>query len=214
MGIELFRSDPYRSDFSALVTSVEEDWAVLDRTCFCPDLQQLSIQDRGWLGGEPVVAVERRGKEIYHRVQLGNGGHALVIGDQVLGTLNWERRYRNMRLHTAQHLVDLAVRATHGTAGVSMTSGIDGRMGVAVSISGLTLDLAVVAAWVDSVVADDLPILISTDDGSAEALWHLDGLGHGRCAAPHVGSTGEIGPIKLVSESRGRRLGLAIQVLN
>ena len=94
----------YDSEFSATVTGVGEGSAVLDRTLFYPlgggqnwDVGQLESD----LGKIPVTEVRGRG-DINHFV---GDDHGLQIGDEVHGTIDWERRYAHMKMHTAQHLV-------------------------------------------------------------------------------------------------------------
>jgi misacylated tRNA(Ala) deacylase len=48
------------------------------------------------------VEINRETKEITHVLDDAGG---LSLGDTVKGMLNWERRYRLMRLHTAAHLI-------------------------------------------------------------------------------------------------------------
>jgi misacylated tRNA(Ala) deacylase len=94
----------YDSEFSATVTGVGEGSVVLDRTLFYPlgggqnwDVGQLESD----LGKIPVTEVRGRG-DINHFV---GDDHGLQIGDEVHGTIDWERRYAHMKMHTAQHLV-------------------------------------------------------------------------------------------------------------
>ena len=69
MTIELFRSDPYRSEFVAQVTSCEAGWVALDRTCFWPGDDD-SPCDTGWLGNHRVVEVRRGARSVVlHRLK-------------------------------------------------------------------------------------------------------------------------------------------------
>ncbi|HIA39387.1 MAG TPA: alanyl-tRNA editing protein [Candidatus Poseidoniales archaeon] len=105
----------YDSEFSATVTAIAEDNVVLDRTLFYPlgggqnwDVGRLKSD----IGTTTVTEVRGRG-EVNHFV--GND-HGLEIGDEVYGTIDWERRYSHMRMHTAQHLVSGVVYDMfHGT---------------------------------------------------------------------------------------------------
>ena len=77
---------------------------MLDRTLFYP-LGGGQNWDEGTLSGPngPINVIEVRGREdIIHNLGVG---HQLEVGDEVIGEIDWERRYSHMRMHTAQHLV-------------------------------------------------------------------------------------------------------------
>lgn len=94
----------YNTRFNAKVTSVEDNKIILDRTLFYP-LGGGQNWDTGVLEGPngTVNVQEVRGRNsIEHYV---NNDHQLSIGDEIIGTIDWERRYAHMRMHTAQHLI-------------------------------------------------------------------------------------------------------------
>ena len=94
----------YCREFNAVVTAVEEDKVILDRTLFYP-LGGGQHWDTGLLEGPngtlQVSEVRGRG-DVSHTVGLD---HQLCAGDEVRGTIDWDTRYAHMRMHTAQHLV-------------------------------------------------------------------------------------------------------------
>lgn len=94
----------YYTDFHATVTSVDDGKVGLDRTLFYP-LGGGQNWDTGSLvgpnGNLTVNEVRGRGT-ILHSV---GENHQLEIGDEVKGSIDWERRHAHMRMHTAQHLV-------------------------------------------------------------------------------------------------------------
>ena len=94
----------YNINFDAKVVSIEENKIVLDRTLFYPlgggqnwDTGILSTQN-----GE-IEVTEVRGRDVIEHYVSNN--HQLSIGDNVVGTIDWQRRYSHMRMHTAQHLM-------------------------------------------------------------------------------------------------------------
>jgi len=101
----LYMDDSYLKEFEAAVESVKDDkFAVLDRTAFYPQGGGQPF-DTGVLikDGEefPVVSVRKADGQISHEV----GKPGLKEGDKVTGKINWERRYRFMKMHTAAHLL-------------------------------------------------------------------------------------------------------------
>jgi misacylated tRNA(Ala) deacylase len=90
-----------------LVTEITPDeQIILDRTILYPtgggqphDLGTLTSGHRSW----DVTAVSKRGAEVLHTIEHSDTLPA--IGDEILASLDWERRYRLMRTHTAMHVL-------------------------------------------------------------------------------------------------------------
>jgi misacylated tRNA(Ala) deacylase len=104
---QLYLYDSYQKDFAAKIERVAGNDLVLDQSIFHPLTGGVSF-DTGYIesGGvkRPVLRVEidRETKEITHIVDNAEG---LKIGDAVKGWIEWDRRYRLMRLHTTAHLI-------------------------------------------------------------------------------------------------------------
>ena len=102
----LYMEDSYLKEFEATVKSVKDDkFVVLDQTAFYPksggqpnDTGKLTTED----GTEyNVVFAGKFSGEISHEVDKPG----LKEGDKVKGTIDWDRRYRLMRMHTATHVL-------------------------------------------------------------------------------------------------------------
>lgn len=104
----LYQKDSYLVEFTARVVGVNGDLVVLDRTAFNPRSGGLSC-DTGCLikDGSKHYVVEvyfdRETGDVVHK--LDSKEHNLYPGDQVKGVIDWKRRYRIMRLHTAAHII-------------------------------------------------------------------------------------------------------------
>jgi misacylated tRNA(Ala) deacylase len=122
---DLFRADAYRTECQATVTAVHAQGIALDRTVFYP-LGGGQAGDAGVLvlgdGSELGVADTRKGKDeagqftadIFHVPVLTGDGQSvaefcaqrgLKVGDAVTARIDWTRRHRLMRFHTATHLL-------------------------------------------------------------------------------------------------------------
>jgi Ser-tRNA(Ala) deacylase AlaX len=107
---KLFWEDMYMSEFDAKVISVEGGDVVLDRTAFNPRGGGL-VSDTGVLGGLRVSEAIKNGDEIIHRLAEPA---TFDPGAEVHGRLDWERRYRIMRMHTAAHIISAVVNGETG----------------------------------------------------------------------------------------------------
>ncbi len=109
----------YVRTFRARVTALPPGAVVLDRTYFYPTGGG-QPSDRGTLrleGGRSleVFDVTKSGAAVVHRVRGDPTAlRALSVGTDVEGTIDWERRHRHMRLHTAQHFVSARIFARTG----------------------------------------------------------------------------------------------------
>jgi misacylated tRNA(Ala) deacylase len=98
----LAHTDAYLQEFDGAVVAVnvEENAVALDKTAFYPGGGG-QPHDRGWLDGKPVTKVKRQGELIWHWLE----GDLPTVGAAVYGKIDWERRYKLMRTHTAFHIL-------------------------------------------------------------------------------------------------------------
>jgi Ser-tRNA(Ala) deacylase AlaX len=100
----------YMREFDAKVVSSDGSKLVLDQTAFNPRGGGL-ISDVGTVDGERVVEVVKEGEEIVHVVEAQP---TWTQGRSVHGTIDWEKRYRIMRMHTAAHILSAVVNSETG----------------------------------------------------------------------------------------------------
>ncbi|MEJ2288711.1 MAG: DHHA1 domain-containing protein [Deinococcales bacterium] len=217
--MRLEQRDSYLRRFRSRVTEVEEDdggvvWVALETSAFYPTSGG-QPHDTGSLDGVRVGDVVKRGGRVWHRLE----GAAPEPGREVEGVLDWERRYRHMQRHSAQHLLSQAfVRVSRAfeTRSVSLRS------------ADCTVDLAGDPADDDLVSAEtlantfafaNLPITafeVSEDDVGDYPLRRppkvrgrirLVAMGDvevAACGGTHLASTAETLPIKLLGSERVR----------
>jgi misacylated tRNA(Ala) deacylase len=103
---QLFHTDSYVKEFEATVLAVNSDESsvALDRTAFFPGGGG-QPNDVGWLlvGGRTmtVTRVKRHGEHVWHWLD----GELPEVSASVTGRIDWGRRYRLMRTHTALHVL-------------------------------------------------------------------------------------------------------------
>ncbi|MEM1873257.1 MAG: alanyl-tRNA editing protein, partial [Acidilobaceae archaeon] len=103
----LFQEDSYLREFTARVERVESDAVILDQTAFHPAPYGGLDTDTGVLmtGSGALARVSRaevRGESVAHIV---DNPSVFSVGEVVRGVIDWERRYRMMKLHTAAHVL-------------------------------------------------------------------------------------------------------------
>jgi misacylated tRNA(Ala) deacylase len=103
----LFQTDSYLKEFEATVLAVnpDEGAVALDRTAFYPggggqpnDIGLLLVVEDHSL---TVTRVKRQGQHVWHWLD----GELPEVGAMVTGRIDWDRRYRLMRTHTALHVL-------------------------------------------------------------------------------------------------------------
>ena len=100
----LYMNDCYLKEFDAKVVSVEGNKVELDRTAFYPlgggvmnDVGKIIVNAKEF----SVVSVSKSSGKVLHELDK----EGIVIGDSVHGILDWNRRHKLMRMHTAAHLL-------------------------------------------------------------------------------------------------------------
>lgn len=98
----IFLRDAYLRECEATVVEVRENAVVLDRTVFYYTGGG-QPHDTGTIGGMRVVDVRKDGVDVVHF--LGEGSQVPAVGATVHCEIDWERRHRLMRTHTAMHVL-------------------------------------------------------------------------------------------------------------
>jgi len=101
---KLYLTDSYLREFKAKIVKIDGNKVFLDKTAFYPGGGGLE-EDKGYLifNGQKieVKSVKEENGDIAHEVD----SLPFKVGDEVIGVIDWERRYRMMRLHTASHII-------------------------------------------------------------------------------------------------------------
>ena len=223
---EVFRQDAYAKSCEARITAVDDSGVRLDRTVFYP-LGGGQPGDRGELVLDDGTAIRivdtRKGEaagEIVHVPETpADPG---LAGSGVTARIDWERRYRLMRMHTCLHLLCSLVPAP--VTGGSIRDG-SGRLDFDLPES--TLDKADLTMRLNRLVAEGHPVTprwISEDELDANpslvrTMSVAPPRGQGRvrvldiagvdlqpCGGTHVASSAEIGRVRVTKiEKKGRQ---------
>ena len=221
---EIFRSDSYLKSTEAKVLTILEDGLILDKTVFYPegggqpgDIGKISTNNYE----VDVINTIKSEHDIIHLIDHKNG--AISEGDSVNITIDWERRYSLMRMHTALHvlcsIVDGAV--TGGSVGV-LKSRLDFDIpGERPEKENLTIqlmeivdgDYPVTYSFISDQELEQKPDLIRTmsvkppkGTGQVRMIRIGDDIDFQPCGGTHVKTTGEIGRVKISKiENKGKQ---------
>jgi alanyl-tRNA synthetase len=200
MTVKLFNEDHYLMEFDAKVVSVRVEGVELDRTAFFAETGG-QAGDTGSLNGFRVVDTRLDGDIILHAMEQPT---SLKPGDTVHGVVDWERRYRIMKLHTASHMMEYYLWKHLGYA-ERTGSFVDDKKDRADYRYEERLDpvkLKIVEDDTNSFLADGHPVVITVDEDGIRN-W-VCGPVEMHCAGTHVRNTSEIGAIRLKRKNPGR----------
>ena len=211
MTATLFRDDAYLKSCDAVVADTDDGAVLLDRTVFYPmgggqpgDTGRLT-----WDGGSATVVDTRYGDAGAIRHVLADGDAEPPPGTAVRADLDWDRRYRHMRMHTALHLLGAVLKygVTGGNIG-SEKSRLDFDMQDTVDKDAVTdavrelvaADHAVGCRWITDAELEAQPDLVRTMSvkpprGAGKVrLLEIEGVDLQPCGGTHLQSTADVGP--------------------
>jgi Ser-tRNA(Ala) deacylase AlaX len=234
----VYRTDAYIRELPAKVVShTDEGGIVLDRSVFYPTGGG-QPGDSGWVDWDGQTLA------IATAVKGPNGESVLVpsepvqlppVGAHVVQRLDWERRHKHMRVHTALHLLSVVIPlpVTGGSIGAGrgrldfmMPEPPEDRDALEDELNRLIdRDLVVSESWITDAELEANPSLVKTMSvqpprGSGQV--RLVRIGEGRdqvdlqpCGGTHVARTGEIGRVVFGKiENKGkqnRRVNIALE---
>lgn len=225
MSTLLFREDAYARATSAVVTVVDARGIQLDQTVFYPTGGG-QPGDAGVLrsaNGDIIVVNTLKGDgpdEIIH--VPAPGSRDAVSGEAVSAEIDWARRHRLMRFHTALHLLCAIV-----PGGVTGGSIGEDKARLDFDVATDSLDKAAIESRLNALITAAHPVVprwIADEDlaGRPELVRTMSvkpPVGHGRvrlldiegvdlqpCGGTHVRNTAEIGPVTITKiENKGRQ---------
>ncbi len=210
MTLRLYYSDSYLRSFSARVIAREGAGrrVYLDQTAFYPTSGG-QPNDRGTLGEVVVLDVIDEGERIAHLLDRP------LEGSEVIGNLDWNRRFDHMQQHTGQHLLSAIFHDTFGWSTLSVHFG-DESSTIDLDTGSATMEQLIdIERRANAVITDNRPVLVTSELASEvkglrkaserEGMLRvvtIEGLDRSACGGTHVRSTGEIGALLLGRSER------------
>ena len=199
---KLYDDDPYLPEFEATVIEIDGNNVILDQTAFHPEGGGQDA-DTGLIGGAEVIDTRFSDGKIVH---VFASPPSFKVEDNVTGCLDWNRRNRIMKLHSAAHIMEFFLFRRFGEL-KRQGSFVDDRKDRAdYEYEGrLPADLLkLVEDDANRFLAEGRPITINRDPNKPEIrIWRCDWM-EMPCAGTHVHNTSEIGAIRLRRKNPGR----------
>jgi misacylated tRNA(Ala) deacylase len=216
----LFREDPYLASCETTVVAVHADGIELDRTVFYP-LGGGQAGDTGKLGPWRVIDTRKgaSGDSVLHLLEPGANPEP---GMKVPIEIDWERRHRLMRLHTALHLLGAVVKApvtggriaedkAHLDFDIEMERLVKDEIEARLN-EFITSNFETRSRWITDAELDARPELVKTmsvapprGEGRVRLL-EIPGVDLQACGGTHVKNTAEIGRLAVARiRSEGKR---------
>jgi misacylated tRNA(Ala) deacylase len=219
---ELFRDDSYLRACDAVVTSVDGNVLCTDQTVFYPlgGGQPGDTGSLSWDGGSTKIVDTRYADGGIGHI-LEEGAAAPAPGTTVRLEIDWERRYRHMRMHTAMHLLGSVlhygvtggnISETKSRLDFDMEDTVD-KEAVGEALSALVAgDHPVSHRWITEEELDAQPELVRTMSvqpprGKGRVrLLEIEGVDLQPCGGTHLRSTSEVGAVRIGKvEKKGRQ---------
>lgn len=218
----LYYDDAYLTEFDARVAEARPDgWVALDRSAFYPtsggqpyDTGVLEWDDQS----VAVTDVEVKDGVVWHRVD-----GALAVGQRVHGRVDWARRFEHMQQHAADHMLAGAAWELYGGVTIGLHLGKEDStidMDLPGGRTHLTREeIDTLEALVNARVQADDPIRCwFPEPAELEKLplrkrptvtEHVRVVAMGdyemvACGGTHPRTTGQIGPVKIISSTPAR----------
>lgn len=218
---DLFREDSYLKACTATVTASGDGFVRLDQTIFYP-LGGGQPGDTGSLswdsGTARIVDTRYVDGDIAH--MLEDGATSPAVGTSVNLAIDWDRRYRHMRMHTAMHLLGTVlhygvtggnISAEKSRLDFDMEDTIDKEAVGAALAELVAADHAVRCRWISEEELDANPELVRTMSvqpprgRGAIRLLEIEGVDLQPCGGTHLQSTSEVGAVRIGKvEKKGR----------
>lgn len=198
---KLFWEDPYLTETEAEVTGVIENIITLDRT-IAYAFSGGQDSDSGTIGGYEIFEARKEGKEIHYTIQTG---HLLKAGDLVPVRIDWNKRYRIMRLHFAAEIILELVYQNFNKPekiGANIT-GEKARVDFYWK-GNISETFTLLEAKAKTLIESNMDISSDFSDMENEKrYWEIQGFARVSCGGTHLRKTGEVGLITLKRKNLG-----------
>lgn len=199
---KVFWQDPYLTELNTTVQTVHGNQITVAETIFYA-FSGGQESDHGSIGNYEVLEARKDGKKIFYTL---DDNHKLKAGEPVKICIDWERRYKLMRLHFAAEVVlELVCQRFPDVVKVGAhiaqdKSRIDFEWSQNISPFISSLQEAA-----QSIIDSNQQIISAFSDEEAERrYWKINEFSQVPCGGTHIKKTSEIGTIRLKRTNPGK----------
>lgn len=200
---KVFWDDPYKHTLNTKVIAIKGNEVLLAET-IAYSFSGGQESDKAFINEVEIIGSRMEGDLIYYILP---DNHGLSEYDEVEMTIDWQRRYRLMRLHFAAELILELVTKKFAFE----------KVGARISESKARIDFkseANISAIFDGLLREynqiiEADCLIKTgfsDVATQRRFWKIDGFASVPCGGTHVKSTGEVGYVSLKRSHPGKEI--------
>lgn len=198
---KVFWENPYLTEIEAKVKSVDNNVVTLDQTIvFAFSGGQQS--DSATICGVKIIEARKEGKEIFYTLEQN---HNLKPNQNVMVEIDWEKRYKLMKLHFAAEIVLELVYQNYNhpeKIGANIT---EEKARVDFFWKGNISEIfPELMNKINNLIDSNLDITSTFEDEETERrYWLIEGFAKVPCGGTHLKKTGEIGSISLKRKNLG-----------
>ena len=199
---KIFWEDPYLTQFETHIATVKDNDITVEQTIFYA-LSGGQESDYGTIGNNRVLQARKEGKEIVYTLE---NSHGLKPGDQVRMNIDWQRRYKLMRLHFAAEIVlELAYQNLDSIEKIGAHIAQDKARIDFKWDENISTVLPVIKKEALGIIEANQEIISAfSDEEKEERYWEIKGFSRVSCGGTHLRKTAEIGEIELKRKNVGK----------
>ena len=231
MTTELFREDSYLKNCEAEITGLHETGFSCDQTVFYatgggqPGDTGIAVTGSG---SEIIISNTVRDRESGTHIHCAEDLNGLTVGDRITLKIDWDRRYRLMRMHSCLHMLCAAIPAPvtggsvqdgRGRLDFDLPENIDREATTAKLNELISGNHVMSTRWITDAELDANPELVRTlsappPRGTGRVrLVEFKDTDLQPCGGTHVASTGEIGQVRIQKVEKKGKMNRRITVV-
>lgn len=199
--IKLFWKNPYLTESKARIIDIHDSDIILDETIFYP-FSGGQESDKGTIGGKEVLFAKINDKNIIYTLENTDD---FKVGDEVSTVIDWDRRYKLMKLHfSAEIVLELFLKKFPEIEKIGAHIASD-KARVDFKTENNLSDTCVEIEEMTNEMIKNNDIIISdfSDEEDERRYWEIVGFAKIPCCGTHIKTTGEIGQVELKRKTAG-----------
>lgn len=210
---KIYQKDAYLREWDAELIRIEDGAAVFTSTIFAPEAGGQPC-DLGSAGGFPIVSVEERKGEIFHKLKIPEGTESPQPGQKMKMKLDWDRRFDHMQNHLGEHMLSGLFKSEYDADNKGFHLGEETGC-FDIDLKEITPEmLRNIERKANRAVYAALPVTVSLVESAEDAADYplrkplsvdedilivtIPGLDCCACCCPHPSDTSQVGLIKLL----------------